>query len=86
MVKYILRFYRAGSARHAVLIRTPRRACTVEIIFYFCRAAAAQIWNLIRPPRRACAAADLTGWHRADPKWPTDVSVLSRRSIMKFVF
>jgi hypothetical protein len=80
--KYILRFYRAGSAWHAVLIRTPRRACTMEIIFYFCRAAAVQISTLIRPPRAQTspgAAADLIGWHRADHTCRTDVRVLPRR-------
>jgi hypothetical protein len=67
MVTYILGFYRAGSTLRAILIRTPRRACTVEIIFYFCRAAAAWICTLIYPPHKACATADLTGRHRANP-------------------
>jgi hypothetical protein len=59
----------------------------VEIIFYFCRAAAARIWILIYSPRtRACAAAadDLTGWHRADPTWRTNVRVLPRRPDPEF--
>jgi hypothetical protein len=48
MVKYILGFYRAGCACvwRAVLIRTPRRAFAVEIMFYFCRAVAAWIYPL----------------------------------------